>query len=153
FDLAQMADARGESFLKIVRERATGETLDYEAVYSGRSEWKLLAPIDHPIESARCLITGTGLTHLGGAKNRQAMHSAGAAEESDSMKIFRLGVAGGKPAPGQIGAPPEWFYKGTGAILRACGQPLEVPFYGEDGGEEAEIAGVYLIGADGAPRR
>ena len=28
-----------------------------------------------------------------------------------------------------------------------------MPSYGEDGGEEAEIAGVYLVGADGVPRR
>ncbi len=42
---------------------------------------------------------------------------------------------------GYIGTPPEWFYKGTGTILRAHGEPLDVPAYAEDGGEEGEIAG------------
>jgi hypothetical protein len=67
--------------------------------------------------------------------------------------MFRLGVSGGKPAPGEVGVAPEWFYKGNGTILRAHGEPLDVPAFGEDGGEEAEIAGVYVIGADGAPYR
>jgi hypothetical protein len=48
---------------------------------------------------------------------------------------------------------PEWFYKGNGTILRAHGEPLAVPAFGDDGGEEAEVAGAYLIGASGAPRR
>ena len=127
--------------------------LDYEPIYSGKSEWRLLPPIDHPGEPARCLVSGTGLTHLGSAKNRQAMHEAKEAELTDSMKMFRRGVEGGKPAPGKIGVAPEWFYKGSGTILRAHGEPLEVPAYAEDGGEEAEIAGIYFIDADGQPRR
>jgi hypothetical protein len=81
------------------------------------------------------------------------MHSASEAEMNDSMKIFRWGVEGGKPASGKIGIAPEWFYKGTGAMLRGPGEPLDVPSYAEDGGEEAEIAGVYFIGANGIPRR
>ena len=110
-------------------------------------------PMDHPSEPARCLVSGTGLTHLGSAKNRQAMHSAGEAELNDSMKMFQWGVEGGKPAPGKIGIAPEWFYKGSGTILRAHDEPLDVPAFAEDGGEEAEIAGVYFVGADGTPRR
>ena len=153
YDLAAMADSKGAPLSKLIRESATGEELDYDAVYSGKSGWKLLPPIDHPEEPARCLISGTGLTHLGSAKNRQAMHSASEAELNDSMKIFKWGVEGGKPATGKIGIAPEWFYKGNGSVLRAPGEPLEVPPYAEDGGEEAEIAGVYFIGADGAPRR
>jgi hypothetical protein len=69
------------------------------------------------------------------------------------MKMFRWGLERGKPAPGQIGIAPEWFYKGNGTILRAHGQPLEVPAHAEDGGEEAEIAGLYFIGAEGQPWR
>ena len=111
------------------------------------------SPIDHPAEPARCLVSGTGLTHLGSAKNRQAMHSVGEAEMTDSMKMFRWGVEGGKPAPGKVGTAPEWFYKGSGTILRAHNEPLEVPAFAEDGGEEAEIAGVYFVGANGTPRR
>ena len=62
-------------------------------------------------------------------------------------------MEGGRPAPGGIGTSPEWFYKGTGTTLRAHGEPLDVPSYAEDGGEEAEIAGIYLIGRDGQPYR
>jgi hypothetical protein len=81
------------------------------------------------------------------------MHSASEAEMNDSMKIFKWGVEGGKPAAGKIGIAPEWFYKGNASMLRAPGESLDVPSYAEDGGEEAEIAGVYFIGANGTPRR
>ncbi|MBS1854203.1 MAG: GguC protein [Acidobacteria bacterium] len=124
---------------------------DYDAVYAGESEWRLLPPVDHP-EPARCLVSGTGLTHLASAANRDAMHQGGAAA-TDSARMYQLGVERGKPAPGSIGAAPEWFYKGTGAILRAHGEALEVPAWAEDGGEEAEIAGVYWIDSRGVPCR
>lgn len=130
---------------------APGE-LDYDEVYSGVSTWKLLPPIDHPDEPSRCLVSGTGLTHMASAKNRDAMH-ARETDLTDSMKMYRWGVEGGRPQPGSIGAAPEWFYKGTGSILRAHGAPLDVPSYAEDGGEEPEVAGVYLIDGKGTPRR
>jgi hypothetical protein len=38
-------------------------------------------------------------------------------------------------------------------MLRAHGEPLEVPNHADDGGEEAEIAGAYVIGPDGTPWR
>jgi len=142
-----------KSFASDISERVVDGKLDYDQVYSGKSEWKLLPPIDHSDEPSRCLVSGTGLTHLGSAKNRQAMHGANVAELNDSMKMFRWGIESGKPAPGTIGIAPEWFYKGNGSILRAHGQPLEVPAFGEDGGEEAEVAGIYFIGFDGLPRR
>src|SRR5437868_6041363 len=88
YELAATADAEGTSLSKLVRESVTDESLNYDEVYLGRSAWKLLSPIDHPQEPARCVISGTGLTHLGSAKNRQAMHSATEAELNDSMKIF-----------------------------------------------------------------
>ncbi len=151
--LAQEAVAAKISLTPLVREKTTGEFLDYDPIYSGKSKWRLLPAIDHPAEPARCLGYGTGLTHLGSAAHRQRMHAAKESELTDSMKMFRWGVEGGKPAPGKIGVAPEWFYKGCGVILRAHGEPLEVPAYAEDGGEEAEIAGVYFIDADGQPRR
>ena len=153
YDLAVIADSKNTSLLKLVQDSATDERLDYNAIYDGKSPWKLMAPIDHPQEPARCLISGTGLTHLGSAKNRQAMHSASEAEMNDSMKIFKWGVEGGKPAPGKIGIAPEWFYKGNGGMLRGPGESLDVPSHAEDGGEEAEIAGVYFVGANVMPRR
>ncbi len=135
--------------------------LRYDAVYELRSAWRLLPPFDHPEEPGRCLVTGTGLTHKASADNRQAMHTtdvpgataAPAEALTDSMKMYRIGLEGGRPAAGEIGAAPEWFYKGCGLIVRAHGQPLEVPNYADDGGDEAEIAGAYLIGPDGTPYR
>jgi hypothetical protein len=72
---------------------------------------------------------------------------------TDSMRMYAWGEQGGRPEPGAIGVQPEWFYKGCGTSLRAHGEPLEVPGYAEDGGEEAEIAGVYVVDTGGAPRR
>ena len=97
------------------------------------------------------MISGTGLTHLGSARNRQSMHASTDEKLTDSMRMFQSGIEGGRPAPGCRGTPPEWFYKGTGTILRGQGDALEVPPYAGDGGEEAEIAGIYLIDPDGQP--
>ena len=152
-DLAQKAIVSRITVVDLVRKSAVIETLDYDVIYSGESDWRLLTPIDHPHEPARCLVSGTGLTHLGSAANRQQMHEAAESDLTDSMKMFRSGVVGGKPALGEVGVPPEWFYKGNGTILRAHGESLEVPAFAEDGGEEAEIAGVYLINDDGVPYR
>jgi hypothetical protein len=69
------------------------------------------------------------------------------------MRMYQLGVEGGRPAVGEIGAAPEWFYKGSGLVLRAHGEPLDIPPHAEDGGEEPEIAGIYVIDSAGAPRR
>lgn len=136
----------------LIDRRVTSECLDYDAVYSGSSPWRLLVPIDHP-EPSRCLISGTGLTHLGSAESRNAMHGKSDSELTDSMRMFRMGLEGGRPDGGRIGAAPEWFYKGNGTVLRTTGDVLEVPGYAEDGGDEAEVAGVYVVDAEGRPRR
>ena len=152
YDLAQAALSGGVRLTEAVRDSSSSEQLDYDAIYGGRSDWKLLPAIDHP-EPARCLVSGTGLTHLGSARNRQSMHAVNMDELTDSMKMFHWGLEGGRPGREKIGVPPEWFYKGSGTILRAHGEPLEVPSYAEDGGEEAEIAGIYLIAPNGTPCR
>jgi hypothetical protein len=72
---------------------------------------------------------------------------------TDSTRMYQSGVEGGKPASGKIGVAPEWFYKGNGTVLRAHNEPLVVPEYAEDGGEEPEVAGVYLVDGEGRPRR
>jgi hypothetical protein len=153
FELSQSAIKSRTKLSDVVRQRLTSERLDYDLVYNGASEWRLLPPIDHPDEPSRCMVSGTGLTHLGSARDRQSMHAADKNDMTDSMKMFHWGKDGGRPAPGQIGTPPEWFFKGNGTMLKGHGQPLEIPAYAEDGGEEAEIAGVYVIAPDGSPYR
>jgi len=153
YELAYLAIDSGMSLIDVARKRARHEAIDYDSIYRGQSDWKLLPAIDQPEEPARCRISGTGLTHLGSAQNRQSMHARLEEDLTDSMKMFRWGVEGGRPAAGHIGTPPEWFYKGNGCVLRAHGEPLDIPCYAEDGGEEAEIAGVYVIGPNGQPYR
>ncbi len=153
YELANSAISAGVKVGDLARKRATSEVLEYEAVYHGRSEWRILPPIDHPAEPARCLVSGTGLTHMGSARGRQSMHASTEADLTDSMKMFRSGIEGGRPAPGAIGAAPEWFYKGTGTILSGHNDALDVPPYAGDGGEEAELAGLYIIAPDGQPWR
>lgn len=153
FNLADCALAAGTPLTELVTKGLTGEVLDYEPIYAGKSAWRILPAIDHPDEPARCMVSGTGLSHTGSAKNRQAMHAAEVEQLTDSMRMFQWGIEGGRPAPGEIGVSPEWFYKGTGSSLRAHGEPLDVPPYAEDGGEEPEIAGVYVIDETGHPRR
>lgn len=141
------------SLTDLANEANIGTAIDYDDVYSGESEWRLMVPIDHPTDQARLVVSGTGLTHQVSAENRAAMHSGAATAITDSMRMYQLGREGGRPASGAVGAQPEWFYKGTGAILIAHGEELEVPAYANDGGEEAEIAGAYVIGDKGEPYR
>ena len=114
---------------------------------------RLLAPIDHP-DSAHLYLTGTGLTHLGSAEGRDKMHKAAASGQvTDSMRMFMMGVEGGKPAPGTVGAQPEWFYKGDGSHIVGTGNALPSPDFALDGSEEPEIAGIYIIDDRGNPHR
>jgi hypothetical protein len=99
--------------------------------YDDRCQRPPAAPLDHD-DPAHCYVTGTGLTHLGSADTRDAMHKkiGGDVESlSDSMKMFRMGVEGGKPAAGARGVQPEWFYKGDGSIVRASGEALTCPTF------------------------
>jgi hypothetical protein len=117
------------------------------------NEHLILAPIDHA-DLAREWLTGTGLTHLGSADARDRMHAkAHSADASDSMKMFRMGLEGGKPADKKIGVQPEWFYKGDGRSIVAPESPLHSPSFALDGGEEPELAGIYIIAHDGNPYR
>ena len=94
----------------------------------------------------------SGADPLAGAT--PAMHKAAQENRTtDSMRMFLMGEAGGKPAVGEAGVQPEWFYKGDGSIVVETGRPLPVPAFALDGGEEPEVAGIYLIGPDGRPYR
>lgn len=153
YTLAQAATITGEKLTALAGHYLSEDVLDYEEIYQGIADWKLLPPIDHPGEPARCLVSGTGLTHLGSARDRQSMHLAKEQDLTDSMKMFQWGVEGGRPPKGEIGSPPEWFYKGNGTMVRAHNESLLIPPYAADGGEEAEIASAYLIGRNGRPYR
>jgi hypothetical protein len=149
--LAERAIANGVSLAEAAAGCAQGASVDLVAeLAAGR----LLAPIDHP-DGAHVLLTGTGLTHLGSAEGRDKMHKAAAASETktDSMRMFLEGLEGGKPAAGAVGQQPEWFFKGDGSQLIGPGEPLAMPAFAQDGGEEPELAGIYLIGPDGTPFR
>jgi hypothetical protein len=152
YDLASECLREGTSLASAIERHKSADLLDYDPIYRGESDWRLLPSADFPGEPSRCLVSGTGLTHQASAKNRDAMH-AGTQAVTDSTRMYLSGVEGGKPAPGEAGISPEWFYKGSGAVLRAHGEPLVVPEFAEDGGEEPEVAGVYIVDLKGTPRR
>lgn len=153
YDLALQAIQTDKKIEALIDSRISDETLDYSSIYHGKSIWKLLPAFDHPGNALSCIISGTGLTHKTSALNRQMMHQAGEGKLTDSMQVYQWGLEGGQPEPGNIGVQPEWFYKGTGAILKAHGEALEVPPYANDGGEEPEVAGVYIVDQSGTPWR
>lgn len=146
--LARRAIAQGKGIAELALASA-GEEVDIRPLLD---DGKALAPIDHP-DPRHLLVSGTGLTHLGSASARDSMHGVAEDKVTDSMRMFRMGIEGGKPGDGAVGTQPEWFYKGDGDAIVAPGAPLVRPSHAEDGGEEPEIAGVYLIADDRAPRR
>ena len=85
YELARQCLSQGRQVSDYAIAIASGEVLDYNAIYSGTSEWHLLAPIDVPGASSRVMISGTGLTHLGSAKERQAMHLADAPKTAETV--------------------------------------------------------------------
>ena len=143
----------GEKIADRIGKLGFGPAVDLAKAYE---EGRLVSPILHP-DPAHLHLTGTGLTHLGSAATRDAMHQktmkADEATLTDSMRMFRMGVEGGKPANGKPGVQPEWFYKGNGYTVAAPGQPIPSPAFAKDAGEEPEIAGIYYIGKNGTPFR
>jgi hypothetical protein len=153
YEVARIAIARGASLADTAAGLESGETLDYSRVVD---EQRLLPPLTHP-DPAHLLVSGTGLTHLGSAATRAEMHQVegtpNAIGETDSMKLFRLGLEQGKPESGGIGVQPEWFFKGNGRCLVRPGHAFEVPDFSLDAGEEPEIVGLYVIDDDGGVHR
>jgi hypothetical protein len=154
FMLARVAGKTIEDYIsgfKIPKDRK----LNYEELleqFPGSDKGWILIPIHHP-DPAHCIVAGTGLTHLGSTSQRDKMHKGDDFHKTDSQKMFEMGLDGGKPEPGTRGVQPEWFYKGTGTILRGYNDFLDIPSFTEDGGEEPEIVGCYIIGMDGVPYR
>lgn len=153
YELALAAIKKKISIDRLATAWMSGEKLDYRQLVD---QARILSPFSHPAPE-RLTVSGTGLTHLGSADTRDAMHrkieTARDSELSDSMKMFRLGLEGGKPLPGMRGVQPEWFYKGNGHCIAAPYAPLRSPAFALDGGEEPEIAGVYVIDDEGVPCR
>ena len=152
-ELVNEAIANNTSLVDCITAHGFGDEVDLHAAYA---DGRLTLPIQHS-DPAHMHMTGTGLTHLGSASTRNSMHVSEEktkdADLTDSMKMFNMGIEGGKPEGTKVGAQPEWFYKGNGHIAIAPGQPLPSPAFALDGGEEPEIAGVYVIGPDGTPFR
>jgi hypothetical protein len=158
YELAHQCLQGSRSLRRQISKMATGDRLSYESIYAGDSEWRLLSPIDIPDQPSRMLVSGTGLTHVGSASQRQSMHFVESTDKpreelTDSMRMFKWGIEQGRPAEGEIGIAPEWFYKGDGSSVRAPFEALDIPSHAEDGGEEAELAGVYIVDADRTPYR
>ena len=153
YDLAIAALARNIGLGALIAEKGLGVTVDKAALLA---EGRMLAPVNHP-DPAHLYVTGTGLTHLGSASTRDAMHTANTsgaeAGLTDTMKMFRMGLEGGKPTDGTKGVQPEWFYKGNGYTVVNPGHPIPSPSFARDAGEEPEIAGIYVIDQNGQPRR
>ena len=84
----------------------------------------------------------------------RAKHRAGidASREPVEALIAQV-LVNGKPSDSAIGAQPEWFYKGNGACLVPCYQPLERPSFAVSATDEAEIAALYVISPEGYPAR
>lgn len=159
FQSAQEKQLSLNQLLSELSADSHAERLSYQNLLEGipgGSAPHLLPPIDHP--DPHCLfVTGTGLTHTGSMESRDQMHSdeteQAETHQTDSAKMFAMGVEGGKPTSGERGVSPEWFYKGNGTILRGHRDQLEVPDFALDGGEEPELVGCYVIDAHGVPRR
>ena len=146
YALAVEADHAHTSLASLVRQRLGTTTIPYASIID---EKRVLTPLDHP-DPAHMILSGTGLNHLGSAMARNAMHvQTDPAKKSDSLLMFESGVQGGKPGEGNIGAQPEWFYKGDGRWVVPPEQPLPMPAFALDGGEEAELTGLYVIGEKG----
>ncbi|MEO6360122.1 MAG: AraD1 family protein [Sphingomicrobium sp.] len=150
YELAGRALGAGDSLAQAAMHCASDVEVDLDAA---AAQGRLLAPIGHD-DPAHLHMTGTGLTHLGSAEGRDKMHKAAASGDlTDSMRMFLMGVDGGKPVEGETGVQPEWFYKGNGCGLVGPGGDLASPHFALDAGEEPEIAGIYIIDDTGQPRR
>jgi hypothetical protein len=154
WELANQAIFSGRTLEQQALSLLGAQSLDYAQLLR---EGRVRPPLHHP-DPAHCLVSGTGLTHLGSASARDAMHQKIRQQSeqgtlTDSMRMFQWGVEGGAPARGEVGAQPEWFYKGNGDIVASPGGAIESPDFALDGGEEPELVGLYLIGPDGTPHR
>ena len=90
YELAQEAIRTGTTLTALAGNRLSEQIEPYDEVIRSR---RLLVPFDHP-DPARCWVSLTGLTHLGSAKSRDAMHAKLAADphQLTDSKIGRAHV-------------------------------------------------------------
>ncbi|MBA4740975.1 MAG: FAH family protein [Burkholderiales bacterium] len=144
YELAMEAIRKRQSIEGVIEERISDEKDLIEKITSDK---RIHIPFHHP-DPYHQFITGTGLSHLGSAAARNSMHTKLSEDESsmtDSMKMFKWGLDGGKPETAEIGTQAEWFYKGNGDWVVDPEAQLSWPTYALDGGEEVEIAGIYVV--------
>lgn len=154
YELVLEALEKETPLCELVNAYLNKEELDYQEVWEGKTDWRWLPCFDHPTDVNQCMVSGTGLTHKASAENRSKMNESTESNSlTDSMKMYFMGEEGGKPKDGEIGIQPEWFYKGNGTVLKGHLANLEIPSYALDGGEEPEVAGIYLIDKNGSPVR
>ncbi|HEY6124855.1 MAG TPA: AraD1 family protein [Steroidobacteraceae bacterium] len=152
WQLARACIGERRTLEQVASAEPVGPALSYDELLG---EGRLLPPLTHP-DPGHCLVSGTGLTHLGSAAARDAMHTKltkTTDELTDSMKMFKAGVEGGKPKSSKPGMQPEWFYKGNGRNVVGCGSPLASPDFALDHGEEPELVGLYIIDDNRRPHR
>jgi len=153
YELVHRADLEQTDLTTLIRGLDTGKAQSYQKI---ALEHRVYLPFTHP-DPYHTWITGTGLTHLGSASSRNAMHQTQSLDadipESDSMKMFKMGVENGKMQNGRPAAQPEWFYKGNGLSAVSPGEAITQPSFALDGGEEPELAGLYYIDQKGNPKR
>lgn len=160
YDVAAAGFEANTSFEQVLSSNMIGATripyADLLIAKPGGESAYLLSPVTHE-DPHRVLVSGTGLTHTGSMKSRDQMHAQANQEstepQSDSAKMFQMGIEGGKPSAGTRGVSPEWFYKGNGTAIKGPGETLELPAFALDGGEEPELAACYMIDPSGTPRR
>ena len=146
YGLSLMAIAHKSSLVDILSSLDRQVPIDYLALLSSG---RILPPIPH-IDPLHILISGTGLTHTNSVLMRKDMHQT---RLTEAQNIFHNGLSDGKPDVGQLGAMPEWFFKGFGCQIKTSNQQLIIPQYVLEGGEEAELVVIYIIGYDGSPYR
>lgn len=149
YGLAHRAAAEQGSIAELASEFAADETEDYSAALA---EGRVLVPLDHPVDEARCLVTGTGITHLPADPQALLARRIDPAVEP-AAALLQSGLRGGRPAAGETGSQPEWFYKGDGRALVATGQPIVSPAFASGGGDEMEIAALFVVDGAGNPCR
>ncbi len=118
-ELALGAIAKGHGLVEEVLERGTDPSPHSyrQTLHDGR----VLPPLDHQ-DPAHCLVSGTGLTHLGSASTRDKMHQKKAGEQAamtDTVRIFQVGNrrwtsagghAGGRSQSGSTRATARLWY-------------------------------------------